>query len=112
MTGSLQPRRRKTPLSTAARLLPPALVQLPIGRLALPEATTTLLAENEVTTVGDMLALPARAFTGKAGWFVASHAQGSATPGEGDGQRRGPRHGLGRSRRGRATGRDPPTGRL
>lgn len=74
MTDPEQPRRRTPSLPSAARLLPAALLQVPIARLALPEATATLLLQHDVSTVHELLSLPARAYSRKS-WFAVAHVE-------------------------------------
>jgi len=74
MTDPEQPRRRTPSLPSAARLLPAALLQVPIARLALPEATATLLLQHDVATVHDLLSLPARTYS-RNSWFAVAHVE-------------------------------------
>lgn len=74
MSRTRQSRPRRPALPAGTRLLPAALLQLPVAQLALPAAATALLHEHAVQSVGDLLALPARAFAAD-GWFDADHAE-------------------------------------
>ncbi len=69
MTRAPRTRRSAPPTPAAARLLPASLLQLPIGQLALPAAAATLLAQHQLRTVGELLALPPGAL-GRRGWFT------------------------------------------
>lgn len=69
-------RKARTPTRPAAqaanRLLPAAVLDLPLAGLELADEVRTALASHGATTVGDLLALSTRAFA-KSGWFHAEH---------------------------------------
>lgn len=61
----------RTASRAGVRLLPLALLELPITQLALSADLAERLAARSLANVGDLLALPARAF-GRSGWFGAA----------------------------------------
>jgi len=61
----------RTASRAATRILPLALLELPLERLSLGAELAARLAARSMSTVGDLLALPPRAF-GRGGWFGAA----------------------------------------